>query len=124
MVEMVSLRIGSLNVRGCGTDEVKRESIGRMFVRRKLDVLAMNETKMKGRGERVFGPVIGRVSGVMDGRGREGVGIILSEEMNKNVKEWCEVSSRIMWIRVQLGKERWVFVSAYGPGTEKSEEES
>ena len=26
---------GSLNVRGCGMDEMKREVIGRMFVRRK-----------------------------------------------------------------------------------------
>ena len=95
-----NLRIGSLNVRGCGTDELKREMIGSMFVRRKLDVLALNETKMKGRGEREFGPVKGRVSGVIDGRGREGVGLVLSEEMNKNVKEWCEVSSRLMWVRV------------------------
>ena len=118
-----NLRIGSLNVRGCGTDEMKREVIGRMFVRRKLDVLAVNETKMKGRGEREFGSVQGRVSGVTNGRGREGVGLLLSEEMKKNVKEWCEVSSRLMWVRVQLGIEKWVFVSAYGPGSEKSEEE-
>ena len=117
------LRLGSLNVRGCGTDEVKRELIGRMFVRRKLDVLALSETKMKGEGEREFGPVKGRVSGVVGGRGREGVGLLLSEELRKSVREWCEVSSRLMWVRVQLGSEKWVFVSAYGPGSEKSEEE-
>ena len=116
-------RFGSLNVRGCGTDEGKKELIGRMFVKRKLDVLALCETKMKGKGEREFGPVVGRVSGVDGGRGREGVGILLSEEMKKNVREWCEVSSRMMWVRVQLGIEKWVFVSVYGPGSEKSEEE-
>ena len=118
-----SLRVGSLNVRGCGTNEMKREMIGRMFVRRKLDVLALSETKMKGKGDSEFGPVLGRVSGVVGGRGREGVGLLLSKDMMKNVKEWCEVSSRIMWVRVQLGIEKWIFVSAYGPGSEKNEEE-
>ena len=118
-----SLRVGSLNVRGCSTNEVKREMIGRMFVRRKMDVLALSETKMKGKGEREFGPVFGRVSGVNGGRAREGVGLLLSEELLRNVKEWCEVSSRIMWVRVQLGIEKWVFLSVYGPGSEKSEEE-
>ena len=52
------------------------------------------------------------------GRGREGVGQLLSD-VKKNVKEWCAVSSRIMWVRVQLGVEKWVFVSMYGPGCEK-----
>ena len=28
-----------------------------------------------------------------------------------------------MWVRVQLGCEKWVFVSVYGPGSEKNEEE-
>ena len=92
-------------------------------MRRKLDVLALSETKMKGKGERVFGPMLGRVSGVNGGRGREGVGLLLSDEMQKNVKEWCEVSSRIMWVRVQLKWEKLVFVSVYGPGSERSEEE-
>ena len=88
-----------------------------------MDVLALSATKMRGKGERKFGPVLGRVSGVMGGRCREGVGLLLSNELMKNVKEWCEVSSRIMWVRLQLGIEKWVFVSAYGPGSEKSEEE-
>ena len=118
-----NLEIGSLNVRGCCKDDLKSEMMGSMFVRRKLDVLAPNETKLKGRGEREFGPVKGRVSGVIDGRGREGVGLLLSEEMKENVREWCEVSSRLMWVRVQLGIEKWVFVSAYGPGSEKGAEE-
>ena len=52
-----TLRVGSLNVRGCGTDEMKSEKIGGMFVWRKLDVSALSETKMKGQGERAFGRV-------------------------------------------------------------------
>ena len=37
--------------------------------------------------------------------------------------EWKEVSSRLMWVRVRMGRECWAFVSAYGPGCERSEEE-
>ena len=48
-----------------------------------------------------------------------GVGLLLSDVKKKNVKRVvCEVSSRI-----QLGVEKRVFVSTYGPGSEKSDEE-
>ena len=30
-----------------------------------------------------------------DGGSREGVGLLLSDVMKKNVKDWCEVSSRV-----------------------------
>lgn len=54
-------------MRGCSTDEGKREETGRMFVDRKMDVLALNETKMRGMGECEFGCVKGRMSGVEGG---------------------------------------------------------
>ena len=43
--------------------------------------------------------------------------------MTRCVVEWKEVSSRLMWVRVKIERESWVFISAYGPGSEKSEEE-
>ena len=52
-----------------------------MFERRKMSVLALSETKMKGRSEMIFGRVRERISGVIDGRGREGVALLLSEDM-------------------------------------------
>ena len=61
------MRMGSLNVRGFSTIESKRCGIGCMFVRRGLDVLALCETKMKGKGEVAFGEVTGRVSGIERG---------------------------------------------------------
>ena len=42
-----------------------------MFVKHKLNVLELSETKMKGKGEREFSPVLGKVSGVDVGRDRE-----------------------------------------------------
>ena len=40
---------------GCSTLEGKREVIGRMFVKQKFDVLALSETKLKGKEECEFG---------------------------------------------------------------------
>jgi len=34
-----------------------------------------------------------------------------------------EVSLRLMWVKVKFGQELWVFVGAYGPGSERDEEE-
>ena len=88
--------------------------------RRGLDVLALCEMKMKGKGEVVFGKVTGRVFST---RAREVVALLLSEWMVNKVVEWKEVSSRLMWVKVRMGRECWAFVSAYGPGCERSEEE-
>ena len=49
--------------------------------------------------------------------------LLLIEWMVNKVVEWKEVSSRLMWVRVRMGRECWAFVSAYGPGCERSEEE-
>ena len=114
--------MGSLNVRGCSSIESKRCEIGCMFGRRGMDVLALCEMKMKGK-EVAFGEVTDRVSGAEMGRAREGVALLLSEWMGNKVVEWEEVSSRLMWVRVRMGRECWAFVSAYGPGCERSEEE-
>ena len=44
-----------------------------MFLRRTFDVCALSETKLKGKGEVMFGEVVGRVSGIAVG-GRQGEG--------------------------------------------------
>ena len=89
----------------------------------KFNVCALSETKLKGKGEVMFGEVVGRMSGVAVGRAREGVALLLSGGLMRCAVEWKEVSSRLMWVRVKIERESWVFISAYGPGSEKSEEE-
>ena len=91
-----TLVVGSLNVRGCSGEGGKREQIGSLFERRKMDVLALSETKIRGKRERNFGKVKGKVSGVMRGRAREGVAILLKEELLLYVTEWREVSARMI----------------------------
>ena len=51
-------------------NEAKKGEIGKMFLRRRFDMCALSETKLKGKGEVMFGEVVGRVSGVVVGRVR------------------------------------------------------
>ena len=99
------LNIGIFDVRGCSTSEVKKGEIGKMFLRRRLDVCALSETKLKERGEVMFGEVVGRVSGVARGRAREVVAFLLNEWLLRCVVEWKEVPSRLMWVRVKIERE-------------------
>ena len=82
------------NVRGCSTNEVKKGEIGKMFLRRRFDVCAQSETKLKGKGELMFSEVAGRA--------REGVALLPSGGLIRCVVEWKEVSSRLMWVRVKI----------------------
>ena len=66
-----------------------------------------------------FGEVVGMVTGLVV-RATKGVALLLSKWLLRCVIEWKEVSSRFMWIRVKIERESCAFVSAYGPGSEKS----
>ena len=92
-------------MRGCSTNEVKKGKIGKMFLRQSFDVCCLSETKLKGKGEVMFGEVVGRVSGMAGGRAREGVAVLLSVWLMRCVVEWKEVSSRLMWVRVKIERE-------------------
>ena len=101
-----SLNICVFNVRGCSRNKAKKGEIGKMFLRRRFDVCALSETKLKGKSDVMFGEVLGRVSGVAVGRAREGVALLLSGRLMRCVIEWKEVSSRLMWVRVKIERER------------------
>ena len=77
---------------------------------------APSETKLKRNGEDMFGEVVGRVSDEAGGMAIEGVAFLLSEWLLRCVVEWKAVSSRLMWVRVKIERESWVFISAYDPG--------
>ena len=101
-----SVNIGIVNVRGCSKNKAKKGEISKMFLRQRFDVCALSETKLKGKGEVMFGEVVGRVSGVAAGRAREGVSLLLSGGLMRCVVEWKEVSSRLMRVRVKIERER------------------
>ena len=100
---------------GCSSrgTEWKREEIGRLFESRRMDVLALCETKMLGRGEVVFGNVSGRKSGLMnvDANASQGVAMIVKEELKEYVRavlpnrcaaaHWC-AANRLLVCRSTL----------------------
>ena len=63
------------------------------------------------------------MSGVAAGSAREWEAPLLSEWLLRCVVEWKEVSSRLIWVRVTIERASWVFISAYGPDNERSDEE-
>ena len=48
------------------------------------------------------------------GRAKEGACLLVKKELEGNLKEWREVPSTLMRMRMTLGCERWVSVAAYG----------
>ncbi|XP_022194320.1 craniofacial development protein 2-like [Nilaparvata lugens] len=69
-----------------------------------MAVLGMSEVKRKGLGSQVMnGNYVLRYSGVaMNDRAKEGVGFIVTEEMDKKATSWKEVSSRIITLSLDL----------------------
>ena len=52
-------------------------------------MLALSETKVKGKGECNFGSVVGKLSGEVNGRARVGIALLLIK------REWCETFRRV-----------------------------
>lgn len=115
-------KIACLNVRGVNAIG-KKEEVGLICKERGIDICALSETKLKGKREDWFGSYKGLVSGVSERvRAREGVAIIMKEELWEFVKDSKFISSRLMWVKMKLRNESWVFVSAYAPVNDVAEE--
>ena len=54
-------------MRRCSTCEIKRSEIGSIMLERKLNMLPLSETKMKGNDDCKFVSVVGRVSRIVNG---------------------------------------------------------
>ena len=64
---------------GCSTCETKRNEIDSVILERKSRVLPLSDAKLKGKCECNFGSMVGRVSGVVNGRDRKRVALLLSK---------------------------------------------
>ena len=79
-------------MRGCGMDE-KKCMIVDIFNERKLDVMALSETKLKGEGERMWEGQRVIVSGVSERcRAREGVAVLISGRLWGRVRDYKCIS--------------------------------
>ncbi|WP_340581676.1 hypothetical protein, partial [Klebsiella pneumoniae] len=79
---------------------------------------------LKGVGEFQWGEINGIKSGVSERvRAKEGVAVMLNDELWREKRECKCINSRIMWTKIRVGCEKWVIVSVYAPGEERSVEE-
>jgi hypothetical protein len=79
-------------------------------------LMGLSETKRKGQGEKQLdGGYCLRFSGVVGtGRAGEGVGIVVSEELDRKVCRWKAISSRIMYVDLVL-EETVTVIQIYAP---------
>ena len=87
-----------------------------IFQKRKFKLLALTETKLKGKGEVSWCGVNGIISGVQEmERAREGVAVLLNDVWHSAVVKYGYVSSRILWIKFKFSVVKTCVVVGYGP---------
>lgn len=112
--------MGVWNVRGIG-DGAKREEVVNVFKRGKFELLALNETKLKGKEEFCWDGVRGVRSGVNDNvRGKEGVAVLMNDEWFAAMVGYECVNSRLLWVKLRFKKVKLCIVVAYGPCNDRS----
>ena len=117
--EQKTIRMGTLNV---GSMTGRGHELVDFMERRKINILCVQETKWKGSKARELGNGFKLFYNGLDGR-RNGVGIILGEELKKGVLTVKRRSDRTMWLKIDLNGELVNIMSAYAPQTGCEEEE-
>ena len=104
-----TIRIGTLNVSSLTRRGLKLVDF---MDRRKVKILCVQETKWKGSKARELGNGYKLFYNGVDSK-RNGVGIILSEELTKIVLLVKRRSDRVMWMKMDLSAELVNIMSAY-----------
>ena len=99
----------------------KEEEIGEEMKKYRLDILGVSETHLRGNGQREVGSMVMVYSGVVEGRAKGGVAILISEQLSSCLKEWKCENERLMKVRMRIDGKWVTLIQAYAP-TEDSEE--
>eukprot|EP00794_Sanderia_malayensis_P005764 gene5764-6467_t len=103
--------IGTLNV---GAMTGRRREVVDQMQRKAMDILCVQETRWKGEKAREMGDGYKLYYVGGDGK-KNGVGVLLSPEMEDNVLEVKREPDRLIWMRMNVGKIELNIVSAYAP---------
>ena len=114
------LRVGTLNV---GTMTGRSLAIADLMKTRRVNILCVQETRWMGNKARELGEGYKLIYGGANKEGRNGVGIILSSEMKKEVIEVNRRNDRIIWIRLMVENCTVSIFSAYAPQIGCTDEE-
>ena len=107
----MEVKVGTLNV---GTMTGKGRELADMMVKRKVDILCVQETRWKGSKTRNIGGGCKIFYHGEDGR-RNGVGVILKEDYIGRVLEVKRVSDRMMYMKLDIEGVMMTVISAYAP---------
>ena len=103
-----SWNVGSLTGKGKElVDEMKR---------RRIDIMGIQETKWGGSSAGVLGDGY-KVIYNGEVNKRNGVGVVVAEEWTKGVVSVDRISDRLLAVKLVMGEELVVVISAYGPQT-------
>ena len=113
------IRVGTLNI---GTMTGRGKELADMMERRNVDILCLQETRWKGSKARNIGGGCKIFYNGADGR-KNGIGIVLREELAESVLEVKRVSDRLMAMKLEVNGSILNIVSAYAPQVNNSMEE-
>lgn len=122
-----NLRVASWNV---GSMSGRSYELEEMMVRRRVDILCVQETKWRNTGNRArFLDVRTKAYKMFyygTEQGKNGIGIILAAELLGNVLTISKSSDRLMSLKLVIQGEVWNIVSAYAPqdGCEQREKDA
>ena len=111
MGQKMEVKVGTLNV---GTMTGKGRELADMMVKRKVDILCVQETRWKGSKARNIGDGCKIFYHGEDGR-RNGVGVIPKEDYIGRVLEVKRVSDRMMYMKLDIEGVMMTVISAYAP---------
>ena len=113
------IKVGTLNI---GTMTGRGRELAHMMERRNVDVLCLQETKWKGSKARNIGGGFKLFYNETDGI-KNGIGIVVREELVESVLEVKRASDRLMAIKLEVQGSILNTVNAYGPQVNNSMEE-
>ena len=113
------IRVGTLNI---GTMTGRGRELADMMERRNVDILCIQETKWKGNKARNIGGGCKIFYNKADGR-KNGIGIVLREDLAESVLEVKRVSDRLMAMKLEVKGSILNIISAYAPQVNNSMEE-
>ena len=120
-IQMIKLRVGSLNVRGMG-DCKKRKSIFNFVLKNKLDIILLQETHVceenNKEWEREWTGTMKHSFGTTQ---TGGVTILFSKKLKVSIKECSEIQGRIINVLCEINEQKYSITNVYAPNNDDPE---
>ncbi|KAJ4426091.1 hypothetical protein ANN_26900 [Periplaneta americana] len=86
-----------------------------------MDIVILNETKKKGKGQELIGNYIHFWSGVPKSeRAKSGVAVLIKKKWKSGIIDWKEISDRIIHITIRIYESMVDVIGVYAPNNDAS----